>query len=211
MFLGHSLSARVFSVESGSRCPQYSLLAHLFWLLSLCLTSPFPYRCCTIQINYLHHLFDSDLLFWELKPRELFSKASCVPKFPYLIPHLVGYKMWPPNDRLLEIDWLYNVWSKPGQCGKWRGPGMPPSCESMPRGQDINHNCVGKHGQPSNRMSRPEFWGLARGLWAGLRRRQHGHLGHLSEPRGLTFPEQQLIARRGSSFLPRALAQTHRF
>lgn len=36
--------------------PTVRLLAHLFWLLFLFLTSPFPYRCCTIHINYLHQL-----------------------------------------------------------------------------------------------------------------------------------------------------------
>lgn len=51
--LWHSLSARVSSVELSSRCPQCGLLAHLFWLPSLFLTSPFPYRCFLHFLNKL--------------------------------------------------------------------------------------------------------------------------------------------------------------
>ena len=43
--LKHSLSASMPAGELNSRCPQCGLLAHFFWLLSLSLTSMFPYRC----------------------------------------------------------------------------------------------------------------------------------------------------------------------
>ena len=43
--LKHSLSASMPAGELNSRCPQCGLLAHFFWLLSLFLTSMFPYRC----------------------------------------------------------------------------------------------------------------------------------------------------------------------
>lgn len=51
--LKHSLSAGAPLGELSSRCPQCGLLAHLFWLLSLFLTSMFPYRCFLHLLNTL--------------------------------------------------------------------------------------------------------------------------------------------------------------